>query len=266
MVDFQLLEENFYLTLHANDNTVLTIPALDLLKPDRMEELIDAYGALIKARERSTTAAFFMSWYAGVCGAMQHMLYRNYTQLLDLSLSNLTVQLCTGEHYPFFLFKIEEVALIKPLDKDRMEERKQLLDCFYREQVTPIIQTLSQVANIHLIPLWGQIMNALYPQLQEELSEASDEAGRTRINEWFQLLTYGMEASAFGLRKNPFAIKRTYIEHLMIPEQKVFMKAACCLAYCLDHEMGYCYECPRLKEEDRAARRENERNQLQKET
>ncbi|MOA68732.1 hypothetical protein D3C78_1965050 [compost metagenome] len=58
-------------------------------------------------------------------------------------------------------------------------------------------------------------------------------------------------------------IKQTHIEHPTIPEQKVFIKAACCLAYSLDHEISYCYECPRLKEEDRAAMRENERNQLQ---
>ncbi|REK76410.1 hypothetical protein DX130_05045 [Paenibacillus paeoniae] len=105
IVDFQQLEESFYLTLHDHENTMLAIPALDLLKPGRMEELIDAYGRLIHARERSTAAAFFMSWFAGVCSAMQHMLYRDYAQLLDLSLSNLTVQLCEGEHYPFFCLK-----------------------------------------------------------------------------------------------------------------------------------------------------------------
>ncbi|HBS44666.1 MAG TPA: hypothetical protein DEA91_09800 [Paenibacillus sp.] len=247
MVDFKLLEENFYLTLHAPENAMLTIPALDLLKFERMEELIDMYGSLIKARERSTAAAFFMSWYAGVCGAMQHMLYRDCTQLLDLSLSNITVQLYAGEHYPFFLFTIVEMRFTKSLDKDRMEGHKQLLDFFYREHVTPLIQTLSQTADIHVIPLWGQIINALYPQLQEELAEASDEASRTKINEYFQMLTYDMEASAFGLHKNPFVIKQTHIEHPTIPEQKVFIKAACCLAYSLDHEISYCYECPRLK-------------------
>ncbi|WP_133297892.1 (2Fe-2S)-binding protein [Paenibacillus paeoniae] len=142
------------------------------------------------------------------------------------------------------------------LDKSRVEGHKQWLDFFYRGQVTPLIQTLSQVANVHVIQLWGQITNALYPQWQAELADVSDPVSRTRINECFQMLKCEIKTSAFGLRKNPFAIKQIYIEHPTIPEQKVWMKAACCLAYRLEGEIGYCYECPRLKEADTVVRRE----------
>ncbi|AJS58245.1 hypothetical protein [Paenibacillus sp. IHBB 10380] len=258
-VDFQQLEEKFFLTLNKLENIVLTIPALDLLKVENMKHLIDTYGTLIKARERSTAAAFFISWYAGVCGAMQYMLYRGDELLLDLSLSNLSVQLYAGDHYPLFSFKINEARFSQVPIMDRDDGYKKSLDSFYREQVTPVIQILSQLAQINVIPLWGQIVNALYAQMEEELIEASDEKSRTRIIYYFKLLTHDVDASAFALRKNPFDIKPNFIQHPNIPDQKMLMKTACCLAYCLDSEFGYCYACPRLKEKDRALMRANER-------
>ncbi|OMF25383.1 hypothetical protein [Paenibacillus peoriae] len=258
-VDFQHLEEKFFLTLKELDKTVLTIPAFDLLKVENMNHLIDTYGTLIKAKERSAAAAFFISWYAGVCGAMQHMLYQGNVLLLDLSLSNLSVQLYVVDGYPLFSFKINEVRFNQISIMDWDEGEKKSLDSFYREQVTPIIQLLSQLAPINAIPLWGQIVNALYAQMEEELAEASDEESRTRIISFFKLLTHDVDASAFGLRNNPFNIKPNFIEHPNIPDQKMLVKTACCLAYCLDREFGYCYACPRLKEKDRALMRANGR-------
>lgn len=64
-VDFQHLEENFFLTLNELDKTVLTIPAFDLLKVENMNHLIDTYGTLIKAKERSAAAAFLLAGTPG---------------------------------------------------------------------------------------------------------------------------------------------------------------------------------------------------------
>ncbi|OPA74734.1 hypothetical protein BVG16_23560 [Paenibacillus selenitireducens] len=258
-VDFQQLEEKFHLTLNELEKTVLTIPAFDLLKIENMKHLIDTYGSLIKARERSAAAAFFISWYAGICGAMQYMLYRGDELLLDLSLSNLSVQLYAGDSYPLFSFQVHEARFIEVPIMDHDDGYKKSLESFYREQVTPVILMLSQLAHIHVVPLWGQIVNVLYAQMEEAVAEASDEDSRTRIIYYYKLLTHDVDASAFGLRKNPFDINPTFIEHPHIPDQKMLVKPACCLAYCLDSEFGYCYACPRLKEKDRAKMRANGR-------
>ncbi|WP_053372888.1 hypothetical protein [Paenibacillus sp. FJAT-27812] len=254
-VDFRQLEERFALTLAKLENTVLTLPASDLLIADNMGLLIHTYGPLIKARERSAAAAFFMSWYAGVCGAMQHMLSCGDEQLLDLSLSNLSVQLYAGEHYPLFSFQINEARFssIPIIDRDRW--CKKTLDTFYADNVTPFIQILSRLAQLNAIPLWGQIVNALYAQMEEDLAAAPDEDRRTSIIYHFKMLTHGVKGQAFGLRKNPFDIKLNFTQHPNNPSHKVLVKTACCLAYSLDSEFGYCYECPRLKEKDRALMR-----------
>lgn len=77
------------------------------------------------------------------------------------------------------------------------------------------------------------------------------------IEEDMMRLKWGIDASAFGLRKSPFDIKLRYIEHPTIPEQKIRLKRACCFAYRLNTEFDYCYECPRLNEKDRALKRAN---------
>lgn len=256
-IDFQQLEEKFHLTLNELEETVLTVPALDLLKIEKMEQIIDTYGLLIKAKERSTAAAFFMSWYAGICGAMQYMLYQDDGLLLDLSLSNLSIQLYVDDSYPLISFQVNEVRFIEVPILDRNNAYRDLLDSFYREQITPIIRTLSPLAHINAIPLWGQIVSVIYAQMEEAVAEASDDGVRARIIYLNKMLTQGINASAFGLRKNPFDFKPIFIEDLHIPDQKMFLKPACCLAYRLDSEFGYCYTCPRLKEKDRALMRAN---------
>ncbi|WP_419875420.1 hypothetical protein [Candidatus Pristimantibacillus sp. PTI5] len=256
-VDFRQLEEKFFLTLYEPENTVLTMPASDLIIEEDMMRLIDTYGLLIKTEERSAAAAFFMSWYAGICSAMQHMLFRGDELLLDLSLSNVTVQLYAGDHYPLFSFKINEQRFRKIPITGGDAWRKKTLDSFYRENITPLIVTLSRLVQMSAIPLWGQIVNALYSQMEEELGDASDEKSRKMIVYPFQMLKWGIDASAFGLRKNPFDIKLRYIEHPTIPEKKIRLKTACCLAYRLNTEFDYCYECPRLNEKDRALKRAN---------
>jgi ferric iron reductase protein FhuF len=254
-VDFRQLEERFPLTLNRLENTVLTVPASDLLIEENMGLLIHTYGPLIKARERSAAAAFFMSWFAGVCGAMQHMLISGNEQLLDLSLSNLSVQLYAGDHYPLFSFQINEARFSSIPIIDRDSWCKKTLDTFYTDNVTPFIQILSSLTQMNAIPLWGQIVNALYAQKEEDLAEAPDEESRNRIIYHFKMLTHGVKASAFGLRKNPFDIELNFTQHPNDPAHKMLVKTACCLAYCLDSEFGNCYDCPRLKEKDRALMR-----------
>ncbi|RXZ80389.1 hypothetical protein EBB07_18700 [Paenibacillaceae bacterium] len=259
-VGFRQLEDRFPLTTEALENTVFTLPASDLLEADNIVRLLDTYGPLIKARDRSVAAAFFVSWYAGVCSAVQHMLFRGNALVWDLSLSNLTIQLYAGDTFPLFSFKVNEMRSnpISILDRDVW--CKQFLDLFYREQVTPLIRILSEQVHMNVMPLWGQIINAIYAQLEDELAEAPDEASRERIRDHFKTFTQGIEASAFGLRKNPFDRKQRSIEHPTNPGHQIAMKNACCLAYCLDADFGYCYECPRLSETDRLGMRMNSKS------
>ncbi|MBP3966996.1 hypothetical protein [Paenibacillus lignilyticus] len=122
-------------------------------------------------------------------------------------------------------------------------------------------QTLARLARMGPIELWGQIVDAAYDQMEEELSEVTDEERRQAIIYHYRTRLTDIDASAFGLPKNPFAAKRSYIDDPADANKKVALKTACCLAYCLPYRLkrtfNYCYTCPRLKEKDRALMKAN---------
>ncbi|ASA21748.1 (2Fe-2S)-binding protein [Paenibacillus donghaensis] len=65
---------------------------------------------------------------------------------------------------------------------------------------------------------------------------------------------------AFGLAKNPFNVVIRRIEAIDDPAKKVMMRNRCCLYYRIEGGQ-YCYNCPRLKEAERAERRTEYRKQ-----
>lgn len=249
--EFERLEERFYLTLRAPANSMLILPANDLLQPDRLQHMLRLYGSLIHTEELDVSAAFFCSWYAGICCAVQKMLARSDGRILDLSLANLTVHLCAGDSYPSFLFEMNDVRVIPVPGSDRRSWRKSVLFSFYAEQARPLIESLSKSTRTNGRLYWGQIVNAIYAQYDDDSHETSDEEIGRRIVEDYRILSQEIEASAFGLRGNPFGLKPRFIDNPIDPNRKIVVKAACCLAYRLNAEFGYCYSCPRLKDADR---------------
>jgi len=258
IVNFQQLEEQFFVTLDEPDKVLLAIPATELQHEVKLAHLLDTYGSLIHTTERAVAAALFLSWYAGICAAMQKTLYQGDEMMLDLSLSNVIVQLALKDDYPVFSFRIREQRFIPvpPMEQDK-GWRKHMLRSFYSSEVTPIIQVLSQQLPMNASSLWGQIMNVLQEQLDGELGEVRDEDSRMSIASQFRVLTHDVDASAFGLRKNPFNRQQRFVAHPNHPDQRIPLKMSCCLAYRLEADFGYCYTCPRLKEQDRACMRAN---------
>ncbi|RAV18754.1 hypothetical protein DQG23_23750 [Paenibacillus contaminans] len=257
-INFRRLEEEFFLTLDEPENIVLPMPATDLLQAENMMHLIDTYGPLIQTKERQVAAAFFASWFAGVCGAIQDTLYRGDEAMLDLSLSNLSVRLYADERYPLFSFKINELRVIEIPTVDRETWCKRSIETFYRNNVTPLIEMLSSLGQMSVLPLWGQIVNLLHAQMDAEMAKAQDEKSRKNIDYHYKLLSRGVDAGVFGLRRNPFDREIKFIEHPANPDRKIPVKTVCCLAYRLEANFGYCYVCPRVKEGDRALMRAND--------
>ncbi|WP_458122933.1 hypothetical protein [Paenibacillus sp. Z3-2] len=251
------LENRYFLSLHDPDpmHLLFTISATDLLHENHMNHLLDTYGPLIKSGERCVTAAFFCNWYASVCSALQNMLFGGADYIYDLSLSNISVQLYIKEQYPLFSFKIKNTKRIQIPKRNREEWCAQILQVFYKENVRPLLEALSDITQISVLSLWGQVVSALYSYMEEELSETSDENSKRSITFQKHILRRGLDASTLGLLKNPFDIKLRFTQHINDPGRQVLIKPSCCQAYRLDAKFGYCYDCPRLKEVDRASMR-----------
>ncbi|MFC4306678.1 (2Fe-2S)-binding protein [Cohnella boryungensis] len=257
-IDFRRLEEEFFLTLHEPENIVLPMPATDLLQAENMKLLIDTYGPLIQTNERTVAATFFASWLGGVCGAIQDAFYRGDEAILDLSLWNLSIRLYADERYPLFTFKINKLKFIEIPAVDYEAWCKSSIESFYGNNITPLIEILSHLGQMSVTPLWGQIVNSLHAQMAEVMGKTLDEECRKIIDYHYNLLSKGVDSGVFGLRRNPFDREMKFIAHPTNPERKIPLKTACCLAYRLEANFGYCYACPRIKEADRALMRAND--------
>ncbi|AZN41768.1 IucA/IucC family C-terminal-domain containing protein [Paenibacillus albus] len=260
-MDLGQLEEKFFLTSSEAENAVLIMPAADLLNEEKLLHVLNTYGPLIQAQERPEAAAFFISWYAILCSALHYMMFHRADKVIDLSFSNVTLQLVVEGSYPLFSFKLNNNRYIEIPSVERSEWMNRTMESFYKEQLTPLIQLLARLARVNPTVLWGQVVNTAYDLLEEELSEASVEEHKQAIIHHFHTRLADIDASAFGLSINPFAKKRIFIEDPADSNRTIALKSACCLAYCLPHRLNmtfnYCYTCPRLKEKDRAIMKAN---------
>jgi ferric iron reductase protein FhuF len=263
-IDYKKLEQKFNITLIEREQPFFSVCAEELLNPDTMNLLLHTYGPLIKANDLTAPATYFSGNLGMLALALQYSI-SIWNRSLDLSLSNITVQLYKDNEAGYIRFafvlhnKSEEEA---PTDAvERGIWLKQVLTQFYKLSARPIIESLSRVSAFDAGQLWGQLptrFNYNMDLFGKELDAAAQECGadaaaiaadKARLIEDYGFLR-GLEGSLFGRTKNPLDVKIRYIEDSRDPNKQVRMKNACCLYY-KTGEGQYCYTCPRLKESDR---------------
>ncbi|SFF31687.1 Ferric iron reductase protein FhuF, involved in iron transport [Paenibacillus algorifonticola] len=242
------LTEKFFITSKAAENMVLSFTLVELSEPQNAELLLRTYAPMIGTGDIRVAAAFFCSWYAGVCGAMHSMLAGADRRASALQMTNMSVQLSLMDGMPLFSFRLHEgwseIITAEIPDEGPAENAQAALPIFYRYEVRPIIAALSQASQTQAALLWKQIYTSLYGYMEDEAMEAADEESRTAVRERFRRSTWDMEPEIFGLRSNPFRITPKFMEHPTAPDQLMFVKATCCLAYRLEAFRGYCCNCP----------------------
>ncbi|MNI33128.1 hypothetical protein D3C73_870600 [compost metagenome] len=247
---FETLDHKFHVTQHKREDAVFSIPAITLLDPKNMSLLIDTYTPMIKAVESDAAAAYFAGWFTYVAMAKQYVL-SNFNQSLDLTLSNLTVQIVpNGTHFQY-VFVVNEWSMIEaPSDEyERASWRQQELAAFHGQTVQPIFEAVTTIVDYPLGQLWGQLPTKFNYFMNDWKGSMTQETACKRIDEDYAGLK-ALEPSIFGLKKNPFDVKIRMIEDALDCTKQVRMKNVCCLYYKTEASR-YCYTCPRMKEEGR---------------
>ncbi|KQO18385.1 (2Fe-2S)-binding protein [Paenibacillus sp. Leaf72] len=242
------LSEKFFVTSVAAENTILSFTLVELSEKQNAELLLRTYAPMIGTEDMRVAAAFFCSWYAGVCGAMHSMLGTADRRASALRMTNMSVQLSRIDGMPLFSFHIHEgwrETIPAEIPAEAPAENAQAaLPIFYRDEVRPIIAALSQASQTPAALLWKQIYNALYDYMEDEAMEAAGEESQAAVRERFRRWAWDMEPEIFGLRRNPFRMTPKFMAHPTEPDQMMFVKATCCLAYRLAAFRGYCGNCP----------------------
>ncbi|WP_157685557.1 (2Fe-2S)-binding protein [Paenibacillus donghaensis] len=237
--------ERFFIHSEAVENAVVTLSLTELSLPANAEHLLITYAAMLGTDDKRLAAAFFCSWYAGICGAKHALLTAAHPMAHALCLSNMSVQLIRTEGFPMFSFHVHENRDDLCHKHGSVEELLDELGLFYKNDVRPIILALAEAAQVKAVMLWKQIYNQLYAYMEEDLENAAGHNSGLII-ERFKSMTWELESEVFGLRSNPFRIIPKFRTDPNPPHRSISIKATCCLAYQLRADHGYCSSCPIL--------------------
>ncbi|MGG4494724.1 (2Fe-2S)-binding protein [Brevibacillus reuszeri] len=254
-IDFQQLNEHFYITTQPSENPLLSFGASELLDPPNMELLINTYAPLIKGQDTTPAGTYFASWLGGLALAHQYTI-SVWNCSLDMTLENWIVELYMEGDYGKFAFVCRDTEPLGAPEDDELRNhwREQRYRGFYLETLKPLMEAISAASGNTPGILWGQLPSRFNYYLELFINALEEPVGKQQLEEDYHFLSRALDGESFGLNKNPFDVKIRWVEDLRDPGKKVRMKNQCCLYYKTDGGT-YCYTCPRLKESERAERR-----------
>lgn len=253
------LKSKFDLQLSLPEGTKYSYEAVKLLDPVNMREFVDCYIPLMKALDDSAAAAYFANWFSNVALALQYSISW-YDTAPALELDNLVIHLIPSDGYCRVAYSLQHWNLTAAPDEslEREQWRYESLASFYRDTAAPLLHTISVVSGLSADQIWGQLPTKFNYYLEVLSAEIGANSKLQRIQEDYHCLKSSLPPEIFGLSKNPFRVQVRKIEDIANPERTVQMRNRCCLFYRTEGG-SYCYTCPRLKEEERAVRREQYR-------
>ncbi|MCL6604759.1 MAG: (2Fe-2S)-binding protein [Paenibacillus sp.] len=264
MIEDDLIQElatKFDIQLVVPEGTKYSFEAADLVKEENMREFIKCYRPMMRALDDTAVAAYFANWFSNVAMALQYSL-SVYNAVPDMGLTNLVIHLIPTTGYCRVVYMIKQwktsEAHLEGLERE--EWRQHILEDFYRNAAYPLVRSMSATSGLALSQIWGQLPTKFNYYLEIMINGSDNADTKKQLEMDYEYLKYECSPDLFGLPKNPFQVEIRRIEDIADPEKTVAMRNRCCLYY-LTEGGNYCYTCPRLKEEERAERREVYRKQ-----
>ncbi|QDX94879.1 (2Fe-2S)-binding protein [Brevibacillus laterosporus] len=261
-----LLDEMFNIHLLEPKGAYCSIPATDLLNESQMRKFLDQYAPIIKALDDTATAAYIASWFLTMATGLQYMVSVQ-NKALDLSLTNLIIHMSPKKEgsYTRISFQLRSWTETEaPWDGvERQEWRREVLSYLYGKTLRPLLECMSAVTGFNVGQMWGQLPTKFHYFIEDLVEKTTESEGKQRVIDDFDFLKQELSSSVFGRNKNPFDVKVRLIEHLEDPTKQLRMKNVCC-RYFMTEGADYCYTCPRMREEDREARRIRHRSEIKK--
>jgi hypothetical protein len=254
-INYKLLESRYLVTLNHIEDAWFSSSLRGLLERDTMNDMVALYVKAIKAYGPDVAGTYFCSYLRLVFSAMQYSL-THYDVVPSMTLDDMVVHMFDRDGYSTIVFRIistDEKACPSPELRDKW--RAEVLCDFIQHTVRPLIESLAEAVKLKPSYLWAIVAQDVPHSKDKWLKEADHDGLRNRIVEDFQFLREDLAPSIFGIKKNPFDMEFTYVQHRTEPTELVPLKPVCCLAFRTHSNFGYCYTCPRISEEERAAKR-----------
>ncbi|WP_010275552.1 hypothetical protein [Paenibacillus senegalensis] len=253
-LDFDYLQARYRITLRDVENTLFTATLKDLLDQRHMERFVHFFVPLWKAKGPIVAAAYLGSWLGTLCSAMQESMSR-YDAIPVMTLERLTLQVYEEDGRRRCAFRLADSTMDEAPSKERAIWRNIRLESFYGELIKPLLQSAAHATGAPLRDLWGQFVTRMYNEQERWLRETESEQRKELIRDDFEALRIGLQPSVFGIPKNPFNVKIRWIDSPHVQGESIRMRSSCCHAYYTETDHGYCYSCPRMREEEREVKK-----------
>lgn len=254
-IDFQVLDRALSIVTEQRPNALLTIPAAQLPEREHAERLLTVYQEQIKGRDVQVASTYYAACWRVIPAALLHMV-ANCEGSANFSLSNLTVQIDHANNYPRFYFVLNDPSVKPWPESDESSSwRREVLGGLVRDTLRPVMETASEISGLPVAQLWGQMPLGVEFYLDYVADQLGLPALKEPMKEQFEYFSTALEAEWFGLKRNPFHVKKIWLDDPYRPGEQTRMKPTCCLAYRTDTGHGYCYGCPKLSKAEREEKR-----------
>jgi ferric iron reductase protein FhuF len=141
---------------------------------------------------------------------------------------------------------LKDREVSSPEGSGRSSWREGVVRAVFRDHLSKVIHTVSEVSGLSTSVLWENASIYLYWMYETYMPGKAAEEQRMRITEDFRYML-NAHPSLFGERKNP--LSRFYCDRCTLPgsDQPVRFRKTCCL-YCEISNGKLCHTCPKLRQ------------------
>lgn len=247
--DFELIKKFFNITEQGVSSYFFSYPGSEMLNPKTVKEILNRSEKGLKAHGLELPVSFIGNAFFGII-ATQYYLISKRNKLVDFSLKNLDFQAENRQNHIHSAFKWKHVSLISVPAHGRTQFLIRKLNNFFKETITPIIETVAKAANVKPSLIWNQYpsrMTYVFEYLQK--NEFNEDVKRQFVEDYETFCRLNSEL--FHLSKNPFIQKTAkYVDDPYNVGNQMLIRSACCMYYKRDNGV-YCYNCPKLTDEER---------------
>lgn len=250
LIDIPFIEEQYAVAFKRPEQPMVEYSFVELTKPETIRSLMETYAGILKASDITPAATYFASWLRGMSITAQ-LLMSVHDAALDWSIQNWTLLVSERDGRMSFAFHPVDAAIVSAPSTDRAAWRDNLMNEFYSTTLRPLIDAVSGATGVHSVQLWALMASGMYYYREHQLGVLGEgSSGFSQVEADYRYVMQEMKGEVFGRSRNPLAVKFRLVENPRNKQEKIPLKASCCLAY-LTEGHGYCYTCPKLSESQR---------------
>ncbi|WP_186438317.1 (2Fe-2S)-binding protein [Cohnella terricola] len=248
-MDLSFIEDHFHISATGLESSLLSVPASQLLEASSMRDALEKDSSIINGVGLELAVSHFGLAFFGLA-ASQLIVMSRYNRILDLSIDNLTMQIEDRAPYPAIVFIYHELRWTELPEEGRENAVKAEWTRYFRNTLNPLIESAASAAGLKPALIWNQYGARILYVLSVLRKTVPEGAMKQTIEDDFRLLT-SLPGETFNRRKNPFDHSPCYLDSPYEPGGKIMIRSGCCMYY--RRESGTkCYNCPILKDRERA--------------